>query len=766
MKTQKSMGRRAGSMRRRAGLAAVLLAGVSSPAFAQSVAVQARPAEAVGTGSASAGSQPEGAAPAAQDGQAPASNDIVVTAQRRAQRLIDVPISITAISGEELESARINNAQDLSFAVPSMSVNEIGGGRQIISIRGLGSERGTSSLTGVYLDEVPLSGLQDGFIATYIDVRPLDLERAEVLKGPQGTLFGEGSVGGTVRFVTRDPSFTSVSGRIDAEAFATQGGDLSGTATGILNLPLASNAGVRIVGRYENNGGWIDRLASRTGPVVENNYNDSRMFQVRAKALWNVTDRLSLRALFVVHRNDGDGSNIVNLEPRSESNFVNAVFPLAPTDFHDKYEIANLSATYDLGFAQLMGSSSYINMRSVASLAQIRAIIPNPNPGFQEVLIPEYSLAQEIYSQEARLTSRAGGPFNWTIGVFYKDAHLSSGYVTGYNFSRFGTVLVTGGQPISQVNPVSDSSAWAVYGDASYRLTDRLEIGGGVRQFWENRDSFNAGAVNPAATRLSGQFKATTYRAYLRYALSEGLRLYASTSTGFRSGGFNTSTVIALGAPTTFSPEHVTAYEAGIKARLLNGALQFEAAAFYSSYDDIQLQTQIRPPNGVPFQYTANPGQAWIKGVEASLRWNVGQGWTLGVSGDITRTRITQVDPNVPNNPVFVGDPIDFVPRGSFSADVTYNFNWGSGLPGYARVDYNLQGHIYRSFRSLDAPQTQFVTPTLHFLNARLGLTSGAWEFSIFGRNLLDEAGALRPDVGITPQARPRTFGMSVGRSF
>jgi iron complex outermembrane recepter protein len=692
-------------------------------------------------------------------------DEIVVTAQKRAQRLKDVPISITAKSGDELEAARISNVLDLSFAVPSLAVAETGPGRQIISIRGIGSERGSSSLTGVYLDEMPVSGAQDGGIQSYLDLRTLDLERVEVLKGPQGTLFGEGAVGGVVRYITKEPVLDNFGGRLAPAIYRTSDGDWSEEFVGIVNLPLVRDVfGLRVAGTYEDKSGWIDQPLRGRADI-----NDSELYNVRVKALWLPTQKLKVAGMINVHRNDGGGSNVVNQEPHDDSIFLQALGwngqtfdRLTPTDYTDEYELYNLTATYDLGFAELLSSTSHAALTSVQSLTQLLGGLPTPS---FEVLLRHYEQDAAISSQDLRLISTGTGPLDWTIGAAYKDAKMIKAFGEAGADGIFAPPA-PGDEPARGILANSaahgDSQSWAAYADASYKLTHRLMIGGGLRYFYDQRESFDE--LNAAATFLSAEFDAVTFRAYASYFLSDDVHLYVNVADGFRSGGFNAPGFISLGAPATYDPEAVISYEAGIKTAFLNGRLSFDTAVFYSEYEDMQDDT-FDTSSGTFIQFTTNGQAAEVAGVEWALSWRASDHLSLGLSGDITESEITKV---TSGSSYAVGDPINFTPDHKVAATATYDFNWGAATPGFLRVDFSRQGKSFYALRTA-APglPLQSVAPQVDFLNASLGAEHADWELAIFGKNLTDERGIIRPGAtGLTAQARPRTIGISVGRKF
>jgi outer membrane receptor protein involved in Fe transport len=693
--------------------------------------------------------------------------EIVVSAQKREQQLIDVPISISAISGDNLARDHINDMQDLSFSVPSMSTAEIGSGRQLITIRGLGGfGRGNTSLTGVYLDEMPLSGLQDGFLATYIDMGTTDLERVEVLKGPQGTLFGEGSVGGTVRLITKEPDLTGLGGMLSASLFSnSDSNDWSQELRGVLNVPiLEDKLGLRIAATYDNEAGWIDRLQTVNGPVIEEDFNDSEVADVRIKTLWRPTDKLGVTVMVAVHRGEGGGSNIVNTGDREDSEFIVEFEPTAPTGFEDNYELYNLTARYDVGFAEVLSSTSYSETDSVAALLQRKPLIPNPAPGFQEVFQRDYALDASAFSQELRIASQGSSSLNWTLGAFYKDSELASRFNSGIDFFRYGMRAAPVGFQ-SNSKPNQTSKSWAAFVDVSYKLGSRFELGGGVRYFEDDREIIDLLAANPGATFLSGKFDATTFRTYLSYAVTDNLKLYGNVSTGFRSGGFNAPPSVAAGGPPTFKPEEVTSYELGTKMALADKRVDLRAALFYSEYTDIQMNSIFFDRNGAVRAYTLNPGEAEIIGVEVEFNWAATDRLTFGINGDVTDTEITKITDPL-QTAFVVGDPIDLVPEHSQSAWVNYDVNWSQAILGYIRLQYTEQGETTTTLRSLGALEPITHTSTLNFLSASLVASWNDWEFELFARNLLDEAGALRTGGGIDPQARPRMIGIKFGKSF
>lgn len=712
---------------------------------------------------------PDGAAPSfrlSQAGSTGESTDeghleeIIVTAQKREQRLLDVPMSISALSAESLAVNGVDNALDLSLVVPGLATLEFGPGLQALAIRGISGIRGSSSLIGVYLDEMPVTAMQS--TGNTPDIRAIDLERVEVLKGPQGTLFGEGAAGGVVRYITRDPDLSRLGGQLATEFYSTADGGWSKEITGVVNVPIATDRfGIRIAAKYEDKAGWIDQpTAGRT------DINDSEVKHVRVKALLQASERLRIKALAEIHRNDIGSQNIVNDYPLSQSNFIQAYDRLAPTGYEDEYEMYNLTMTYDFGFAQLLSSTSRGVFDSTLALTQLTRERPDP---YLEILQKgDHAYATNITAQELRLTSTTAGALKWVLGLNYKDAdsRLFSG--EGLDVIIFGGTaneLVVPGLGFGALS-TNTSESWAGFADASYDVTDRLELGAGVRYFYDERETYDP---RDAASYTSGNFDHVTYRGYLRYQLANNVNAYASIGTGFRSGGFNSPVNIARGAPNSYGPEETTFYEIGIKAA--HERVRVEGALFYGKYDGMLEDVNIASPvDGGILQFTSNSQDAQIKGLELALDWLATDQLTLSVSGNLTDTEITWVAPAVTSPTFFEGDPINAVPKYGVSARADYRFQWSAGMPGYWNVTFNRRGKSYDTNRNFYGGITlddQQAAPVVNFLNASVGVDWNGWNWDVFGRNLLDEDRPVNAGItGLLVQYRPRTFGIGVSKTF
>lgn len=687
--------------------------------------------------------------------------EVIVTAQKREERTIDIPMSISALSAETLAVAGVDNALDLSLVAPGLAALEFGPGMQMLSIRGISSERGSSALIGVYLDEMPVTAMQA--TANTPDLRMLDIERVEVLKGPQGTLFGEGAAGGVVRFITRDPDLARLGGELATEFSTTADGGWSKEVTGIVNIPIATDRfGVRIAAKYEDNAGWIDQPTADREDI-----NDSEVKHVRVKALLQATDKLQMKALAEIHRNDVGAQNVVNDFPAEQSNFIQAYDRFAPTDYFSDYELFNLTVTYDLGFAQLLSSTSRAEFDSSVALTQLTRERPDP---YLEIL-PRGTQTYDtsITAQELRLVASEGA-LKWVAGLNYKDADSTGFSGEGLDVVLFGgtadELLIPGlGFGATTTNT---SKSWAGFADVSYDLTDRMQVGAGLRYFYDERETFDP---RDPASYVTGDFDQVTYRGYIRYEIATDVNAYASVGTGFRSGGFNGPANIARGASPSYGPEETIFYELGAKASLLGDRLRLDGALFYGDYQGMLEDVNIASPvDGGILQYTSNSQDAEIRGVELTMDWLATDQLTLSVSGTVTDTEITWVAPAVTNPTFLVGDPINSVPDYGLSARADYRFEWAGSMPGFWNVTFNRKGRAYDTNRNRYGGITlddQAVSTDVNFLNAKLGLAWNGWDCSLFGQNLLDEERPVNAGVtGILVQYRPRTIGIGIGKSF
>ena len=656
-------------------------------------------------------------------------DEIIVTAQKKEERLLDVPISISVVDDEFIENAGISDLFDLAYAVPNLSVVETTPGILNAAIRGVANAQGFAPLTGIYLDETPLSITQAGSI----NVETIDIERVEVLKGPQGTLYGQGSVGGTIRFITKEPSFDGIEGQIGGSAYDTKDGDSSGEFTGVLNLPVIDDTlAFRVAASYKDRGGWIDHLGSN------NDANDSELSNIRLKGLWKISDDFTANLTAIRHRSDDGAANQINTGAISDSNFQPIVrngLGFLPTDIDYQYDLYNLTLSYDLGFATLTSSSSSTDVELFQASDQASLGV------FDRANINNLFTVKS-YAQELRLAGTSND-IDWVIGGFYTDSEeIQSNDQEIYSAG----VFLFGS---SGFKGTGTSEATAIFGNLSYHLNDQLTLSLGARSYEDDR-SFEISSVPPQ----SGTFDNVSLKGSISYAPTENSNFYLSISEGFRSGGFN-----AFGGP-DYDPESMISYEIGTKTKLLDGRLNAEVAIYHSAYQDYQ---NLIVEDVLVGANTLNAGDAEIQGIEWSTQFHISELMSLGFNANFTDTELTKLNPGAVS--IRVGDPLNNIPKYSYSINADFNFNWFSTAEGFAHINFNRQGP--RTLTELSFAPSTLESSDLNLLNAQIGAQWQQLTLRVFGRNLTNELREINPSVfNVFTQNRPRTLGVSASYEF
>ncbi len=671
-----------------------------------------------------------------RSGKSSEIEEMVVTAQKREQSIKDVPISIVSFGSEELEERNIDDLVKLSVAVPGMVVQDNGTSKEIY-MRGVGNVSGLP-MVGIYLDDIPVTGYSS---QTHIDTRIFDLERVEVLRGPQGTLYGEGSMSGSLRFITKSPQLDEFGGMAKISASYTQDGSPGHKTQGVINIPLVENTlAMRIAGTIENSGGWIDQPA-----IGRKNINNQDVVNIRVKTLWQPSDATSIGLTTIVHRNEAGAHNQSEDE---DGNFAQTFGLTSTPSWDDDYELHNLTLTRDFDSISFTSSSSYMDARQLQSSSGRRfQLSPPPAPVLD---YHRFSNDRETtaFSQEVRLTSVGSGPFQWTAGVFYRD-------IKGSRLSSFMIGVYEPGDPLPDafgLVSTSSSESWAVFGNAGYEVNDRLEIGAGLRYFKDDRGAFNG------TVRQEDSFDSVTPRFYLNYDISNEIKVYGSIAKGFRSGGFNT-----VGSP-SYGPDSMWTYELGTKMTAMDGEVDAELAFYYSEYTDLQL-LGIAPPPAPPVDDISNGGEAEIKGVDLSVGWHATDDFRLEAKGSVVQSEVVKL--RVSNSPFILGDRLDSVPKYSFTLSAILNFEI-DGKAGFGRLDYSQRGKTLWTSRDI-WPGFMGSSGVNNMLGGRLELQwNDNISIGLFGENLLNDRDLISPYAftGFSARNRPRTVGVEFGFDF
>jgi len=677
--------------------------------------------------------------------------EVIVSAQRREEPLQQVPISIVALTAEDLRKRNIASIDQLPQAVPGLSLESSGGYARRIEIRGISDVTGYWSTVGVYVDDIDATSV----LASQLPLNTYDLERVEVLRGPQGTLYGEGSSGGTIRFITKKPDLSAIGFQSDILALFTQDGSPSQIIDGVINLPIIQDTfGIRVAANFEHDGGWIDQPAINRKDINSGDVTDGRL-----NALWKASDLLKVDFTAEVHRAD-HGSNTGE---DANGNFTQLFELNTSPRVIDNFDLLGLAATYDLSFADFRNSLSYLHQyQDTTNYTLTIPVAPAPAPPLWDLQNPFINVINAL-TDELKLSSKGEGPWQWTVGSFFRNFRQSG--LTTLCIDNPGPLQPGDCVSLGGSGPAVTSKSWAVFADSNFKPVGALTLGAGVRYFHDTESDLSR-VVGGPSWYSSQTFTSTDPRFYLRYDVNRNLSTYASASKGFRSGGFNGYGYM------NFEPESVWTYEVGAKSSWLDHRVAADVAVYYADYKNYQVDTFAYDAGlGIYGDIVTNAGNALIKGVEWDLQWRVANGLTLGLNGDALNNHFYRVNGAYPS--YLVGDNIDLVPKYQIAGSVQSDFKLGSRA-AFVRFDYSIQGR--ETYRNEYANGPPVPTPwwfsqsdVIHMLNFNGGINlSSSVNVGLFAQNLLNDRGYADPfsiqDFATRP--RPRTYGIRFGYSL
>jgi iron complex outermembrane recepter protein len=714
--------------------------------------------------------------------------EIVVTAQRRAQRLEDVPMSIQAFSQEKLDQQGLRNIDDLTRLTPGVSFLRNGMSSSgnyndedsDISIRGIDSTAGAST-TGIYIDDTPIQTrhLQFGTVNPYPAL--FDLERVEVLKGPQGTLFGAGSEGGTIRFITPEPSLTTYQVYARAEYGQIDGGGRSYNSGFAVGGPIIDNVlGFRFSVSYEKDGGWVNRVnytapSSVTadngyaqiysGPAVlgdttesNSNWHDTQTARLALK--WVPTDDLTVSPSVYVqtlHYND-TGAYWVALSNPATNDYNNGNAQRDPST--DPWYLGAVKVDWNAPFAHVVSNTSYFS-RSQHSTSDYTQWIDTVFVGNQFPPAGDYASAyfqdrQDNFTQEFRLSSvDPKARLTWNAGLFYSHAHenTTETIIDPQLAPDLGLPPLPGGLVYSQPEFSMVDKQIALFGEVNFKFTDTVNFTAGVRASKidytgvAQESGLLLGGLVVNGTN-SGSDKPVTPRFVLNYQPSQDSLYYASAAKGFRPGGVNTelptvcTASLPAAIPATFSSDSLWQYELGTKQTLLEHRLQVNASVYYLKWSNIQQFVYLTCGLG----FVPNLGEVTGKGGDIEIAWRATDGLTFGLNGAYTDSyfngTVALASAGEAVNLVSQGDHLPASPW-NVSANVEYAFNDAEKKP-YVRLDYQYatpQRSLTPYLDENNAPNSDTTLPGLpeiRVLSLRAGMRFNGFDVSLYSQNALN----------------------------
>ena len=743
------------------------------------------------------------AAPAyAQTGdEAIDGNEIVVTATKRNETIQNVPFSIAAVTAADIQKTGATNIEDIARNVAGLTVQNLGPGQSQVSVRGVSAgqivrdQPGVKEQVGVYLDESVVS------LSLFTpDFDLFDLNRVETLRGPQGTLFGSGSVGGTVRYITNQPKLGVTEGAVEAGINAFDGGSLGYGAKGAVNVPMGEKAALRMVGYGEKFGGFIDAI----GPAGGKDVNDGRRYGGRASLLLQPADGIKITPRVIYQDVQANGFNRAeryNLYYNPLIN-INQVMPdntqylLLREQFRDKTTLADLNISADLGdTVQMTSVTSYIN-RDILVSRDASALTGSVYVSFAGAaaaaaggarlpsnLLDTTKLKQ--WTQELRLASTGNGPLQWVLGGFYSkvDRTYAQRLPTPGSdaFSQIFLNAAAGGLPVSATyngfpanSPYNadipyDIKQVAVFGEASYEMGQfKLTAGGRYYDFSETRDFISGGIFANGDTFRGDKTSSNgfTPRVILSYKASNDVSLNLQASEGFRLGGVNDPLNIPLcsggatgpdartyGGRPNYKDETLWNYEAGLKAST-NG-ITLNAAVFYNDIRNLQVTADA---GSCSSRVVFNVPKAHSAGVEVEIGLKPAPGFEFSLNGSVIDSKF---DSSVKDAGGAViagmrdGNRLPTVPKFQVAANASYVTAVGDGLDWSINGSFQHVGNRYTQPGDQE-PGTGTFTNSLFFNPTTFAFGSGSYNFGSYllpSYNLVNLSTGLDWDSGLSVTA-------------
>lgn len=736
-----------------------------------------------------AGAQNSSAARNSQGADAMALEEIVVTATRRSERLQDVPLSISVLSQTELTQKGIVGFEGIARETPGAVLNVASDNNVRLTARGISTNgwgAGLQTTTTIYLDELPLST-----IGNTVTLNPnlYDIERVEFLRGPQGTLFGSGSLSGALRILTKSPDLTNY----DASALVDfghtpDGGGMRQRYNGMVNIPLVENTlALRVVGFHRDEEGFLDNVG--TGVKNSNTLKDSGG---RAILLWEPNDRLSVRLMGSYEDSHPEDSSLSNptLGERKR-------YSVRPDLYTSKTQIYNATIDYRFDGAELTSSSTY-SISDGLFAVDLAGTFARAVPFY---LYDEYKTNTLV--QEARLVSDPGEKFDWVVGAFYLDREID---IVGKNQSDpafLAARRITGLPADATFNAfgsTSDTYELAGFGELAYHLTDKLTLTGGVRygKYGGTLDT-DAGfntlyfayalggfsgplALTPVAATSTDFASAerTSWKASFSYEPSRDLMTYVTVSTGYRTPVYNgragSVSIINpndLVIPSGAGSDDLTNYEVGLKALWLDGKVTTNLAAYYIDWRNIQVQAN-RQSDSV--QFATNVGRAASQGLEAEITLTPVRGLTFGLNAAFNEAEVKEL---TAQESVISGAEQGSrlaSPRVQGSFFGTYNYKFSEAITGFSSFQIAHVGGFPNGFpntpgRAGVRNPLYGMTDDYTYINLQTGIGVDKMTATLYVENLGNSDGVvyIHPEAFVDSRytiLRPRTYGVRVGYQF
>jgi len=712
--------------------------------------------------------------------------EVVVTAQKREEKLHDVPMGVTAITSEELDKQRILDFEDLQSKVPGLSMQTIQPGQTRLALRGQNVGGDGSTIT-TYVDDTPFgssNALVNGALLTG-DFDTWDLQRIEVLRGPQGTLYGAGSEGGLLKYVTNLPDPSKFASAIEAGGEDIAHGEAAGSIKGMVNLPIAAQAAFRMSGYYQELPGYIDDPS-----LGEKDINHGYREGLRASLLWAPTDNFSVRLSALgenLHTHATPYVDVVGAAGNFTAPPANQLKPIAgdyeqqrfidePSLF--KYRIYSLRLDWNLGWGTATSITSYgsTDQHQLVDGTSIQAA-----PGFtygdlaSSVTMQPTGVAEiaddnvKKWTEEVRLASSGARKLEWQVGAFFtrEASSLDQTLPTFFIPSQMDSGLPA----LENVALDALYREYSAFGQLTYHFNPQFDLALGLR--WsENKQSADemlSGLLVPTET-FTGDSTGNdfTYSIAPRWHVTDNTMAYARVATGYRPGGPNALPPNTTGVPATYESDSTVNYELGTRSNVLDNRLSIDVAAFLVDWHRIQLLEEVGG-----FGINTNGGTARSKGLEWTLGATPVTGLTFTLTGAYVDAYLTEDALGAGGHE---GDQLPYVPKWSTSLDGAYTWHAFGNFSAFTGATWSYIGSRFNDFGLVPnstVPSARGELPSYNTVNLRAGLNDPRWSFELYVKNVGDERGIVyyanqgAPNLGGSiALSQPRTVGATLSARF
>ncbi len=710
-------------------------------------------------------------------------DEIVVTARKRDEAARDVAGGLTALAGASLEDRGVRGIDEMTAYTPGMQFVTSTPGLGQITLRGVTTGVQQSSATvATYVDDTPFTPSSRTASGTTVvpDLDPFDIRRVEVLRGPQGTLYGAAAMGGLLKYVTTQPSTERLSGRLSAEAGMFNGGGESYAFRGLVNLPVTDTLALRLSAGTRHSDGFIDDVGLGLDRV-----NGFDQDSARLAVLYSPNDMFSARWTTTYQNNHSDASPVVDIALATGvpayGDLTQKRLLLESTD--QDYLIHALSLDFDFGWAKLTSATSYADV-DISSLSDQTPSLATAAAYYSTLLgyplalsaarvSAPTSIQNQKFTQEFRLASPEDRALKWLAGLYYtrEETETSQAFKV---YSATGSTVAPLIADAYSLSIPSTFEEYAVFANASYDLTSRFNLAVGVRLSTNDQTGeqvsvgfLNSPSAPTTATRLESKSSedVATYYIAPRLILTPDINAYAVVASGYRPGGPNGVPPTAPTIPSSFESDQLWSYEAGLKTRWLERRLTVDVSLFKIDWSDIQLSSTTSG-----FTYLVNGGKASSQGVEFDIAYRPMPGLRLAANGAYTDAQLDEAAASIGGRD---GDPLPTVPRRAYSLIADYSFAAFGDWTGALGATYQFVGARHAGFGA-STTRPDYLLESYATLNFRASLSNGDWTVALYADNLTDERALLAANTSLTTSGQPvratvtppLSVGLRLSRAF